>query len=345
MFNQNHKMNLQVRLKSRPVGLPQAQHFELVTQPIEELGVDQVLIRIFYVSVDPAMRGWVNATNNYAQPVKVGDVMKSFAIGRITKSRNPSWKEGDLVTGLFGWQQWAVVHGSVIDRKVNSGMLSGLPLSVTLGVLGLNGVTVYFGLLDIGKPKPGETVIVSSGAGSVGSCVGQIAKIMGCRTVAVSGGPVKSDLAKNYFNFDVSVDYKSGHLLSDIKKACPNGVDIYFDNTSGPISDAVLSILNQRSRVVVCGTVAFENWDPPPLGPRSERQILVTRSKIEGFIAPDFQHRWEDAYVQLAQWLKEGRIKIKEDILYGLEYAPNSIAGLYRGENIGKRVIHVANDD
>lgn len=334
--------NLQVRLRSRPVGVPQAEHFELVRTPVAEAGLGQVLIAIAFVSVDPAMRGWVNAAANYAQPVAVGAVMKSFAVGRILASRHPAWQPGDLVTGLFGWQEFAVVDAAVIDRKLDPALLGELPLSAALGVLGLNGVTAYFGLLEIGQPRPGQTVVVSSGAGSVGSCVGQIARIAGCRTVSIAGGADKVALSKERFGFDAAVDYKSPDFLAQLRQACPDGVDVYFDNTSGPITDAVVRLLNPRSRVVICGTVAHTEWDPPPLGARVERQLMVTRSRMEGFIAPDYQHRWDEAYRVLARWLREGRIQVLEQVLEGLEAAPDSIAGLYRGENVGKRVIRVA---
>jgi NADPH-dependent curcumin reductase CurA len=337
-------MNLQVRLKSRPVGVPQAEHYELARAPIAAPATGQVQIRIAYVSVDPAMRGWVNAAANYAEPVPVGGVMKSYAVGRISASNHPAWHEGDLVTGLFGWQEWAVVDASVIERKLDPALLGDLPLSAALGVLGLNGTTAYFGLLDIGQPRPGETVVVSSGAGSVGSCVGQIAKLAGCRTVAVSGGAKKATLAKDMFGFDASVDYKAGNLVADLKAACPKGIDVYFDNTSGPITDAVISMLNTRARVIICGTVAHTDWSPPPLGPRPDRQLMVTRSRMEGFVVLDYQHRWGEAYKQLSQWLREGKIKVLEDVLEGLEEAPDAIAGLYRGDNLGKRVIRVAGD-
>lgn len=333
--------NLQVRLKSRPVGVPQAEHFELVRSAIEEPGIGQVLVQIAYVSVDPAMRGWVNAAANYAEPVAIGAVMKSYAVGRITASRHPAWNVGDLVTGLFGWQEWAVVDAGSIDRKLNPALLGDLRLSAALGILGLNGVTAYFGLLEIGRPQPGQTVVVSSGAGSVGSCVGQIAKLAGCRTVAIAGGEGKVALATTEFGFDAAVDYKSPDFETELGRACPDGVDVYFDNTAGSISDAVSGLLNKHARIVICGTVAHENWNPPPLGPRIERRLLVTRSRMEGFVAPDFQHRWDEAYQWLSKWLREGAIRVVEEVLEGLESAPDSIAGLYRGDNVGKRVIRV----
>jgi NADPH-dependent curcumin reductase CurA len=215
-------------------------------------------------------------------------------------------------------------------------------LSAVLGVLGLNGATAYFGLLEVGQPRPGQTVVVSSGAGAVGSCVGQLARLAGCRAVSIAGGPKKVALASDYFGFDASVDYKSADFAGELRRACPHGVDVYFDNTAGPISDTVLGLLNTRARVVVCGTIAHTDWDPPPMGPRVERQLLVTRSRMEGFIAPDYQHRWGEAFQALSQWLQAGKIKVLEEVLEGLEAAPDSVAGLYRGDNVGKRVIRVA---
>lgn len=332
----------QVLLTSRPLGVPEAEHFELVRSPVGAPAEGQVLIRIAFVSVDPAMRGWVNAAANYAQPVQIGAVMKSFAVGRIVSSRHPKWQVGDLVTGLFGWQEFALVDAATIDRKLDPAQLGDLPLSAALGVLGLNGVTAYFGVLEIGQPRPGQTVVVSSAAGSVGSCAGQIARLAGCRTVGIAGGAEKVRMVKEQFGFDAAVDYKSPSFEADLRAACPTGVDMYFDNTSGKATDAVTSLLNTRARVVICGTVAFTDWDPPPIGPRIERKLLVARARMEGFIAPDYQHRWDEAYAQLARWLKAGQIRVVEEVLEGLEAAPDAVAGLYRGENMGKRVIRVA---
>lgn len=344
MSTNEGRANRQVRLKSRPVGVPQASHFELVAAPMPEPGPGEVLVRNHYLSVDPAMRGWVNAAANYAEPVAIGAVMKSFAVGKVVESKHPAYRAGDVVTGLFGWQEWAAVGGAAIDRKLEPAIFEGLPMSSALGVLGLNGVTAYFGLLDVGLPRPGNTVVVSAGAGSVGSCVGQIAKIAGCRAVAISGGSTKVAQCLNEFGFDASVDYKAGRLADDLKRACPNGIDVYFDNTAGVITDTCLGLLNTHARVVVCGTVAHTEWDPPPQGPRVERRLLVTRSRIEGFVVLDYQHRWREALLQLSRWIRAGKIRYREDVLEGLEAAPDSIAGLYRGENMGKRLIRVALD-
>jgi NADPH-dependent curcumin reductase len=217
-----------------------------------------------------------------------------------------------------------------------------LPLSLSLGVLGLNGRTAYFGLLDLGQPRPGDTVVVSTAAGSVGSAVGQIAKIMGCRTVGIAGGAEKVRLCRELFGYDAALDYKSERALSDaVAAACPGGLDIYYDNTSGAVSDAVLPHLAVGARVVICGTVSIASWDPPPVGPRVERHLLVKRARMQGFVAFDFEHRTEEAVARLAAWVREGRLRYQEEILDGIEECPGAIAGLYRGENLGKRIVRL----
>ncbi len=336
--------NRQVLLHSRPVGIPEASDFRIVETPIPEPGKGQVLVRNLFLSIDPAMRGWVNAAPNYLPPVEIGAVMRSFSVGRIVASKDARWREGELVTGLFGWQEWAVLDAGQIDRKLEDRIYKGLSPSTALGVLGLNGLTAYHALLEVGQPRPGDTVVVSSGAGSVGACVGQIAKIAGCRTVGVAGGTTKAALCREAFGFDAAVDYRSPDFAAELKAACGTGVDVYFDNTSGPVSDAVFGLLRKRARVVVCGTVAFADWSPPPQGPRIDRHVLVARARVEGFVATDWFHRWDDALVPLSAWMREGRLAHREDILDGIEHAPGSIAGLYRGENLGKRVIRLAGE-
>lgn len=345
MFDSAKQVNRCVVLKSRPVGVPQAEHFEVQQRPVPALAEGQVLVRIEYLSVDPAMRGWVNAAANYAEPVAVGAVMKSYAVGRIAASRHPSMKVGTAVSGLFGWQQWAVLDVWDIERTLDARIFKGLPISTALGVLGLTGATAYFGLLEIGQLKPGQTVVVSSAAGAVGSCVGQLAKLAGCRAVGVAGGAEKIELCTDVFGFDAAVDYKAGRLEQDLASACPNGVDVYFDNTSGPITDAVCARINARARIIICGTVAYTDWDPAPMGPRMERKLMVTRSRMEGFVVVDYQHRWNEAFRQLADWIRAGKLKYLEEVLEGIDEAPDSIAGLYRGENFGKRLIRVAMPD
>lgn len=333
--------NSQVRLKARPQGIPQAEHFEIVESSVPELSKNQVLVRNIYLSVDPAMRGWIVDKVGYSAPVAIGEVMRSFASGRVEASRHRDYTVGDLVTGMFGWQDYAAVDASAIQRKITE---RDVPLSTSLGVLGLNGVTAYFGLLDVGRPRSGETVVVSTAAGSVGSCVGQIAKTLGCRAVGIAGGSGKIRLCLDEFGYDAAIDYKSGGLDAALTAACPNGVDVYFDNTAGSITDAVLKQLNVGARVVICGTAAVSSWDPIPRGPRVERHLLVKRARMQGFVVFDYAQRYDEARKKLADWIRNGTIRYREDILEGIEHAPDAIAGLYRGENLGKRLIRVAAD-
>lgn len=338
----DHRVNRQVRLKLRPSGIPQAEHFDIVEVPVPDLADGQVLVRNIYLSVEPAMRGWVSAAANYAEPVAVGSVMRSFAVGRVQQSRHPDFHPRDCVTGMFGWQDYAAVDASAIQRKVPE---TGLPISTALGVLGLNGLTAYFGLLDVGQPTTGETVVVSTAAGSVGSCVGQIACIKGCRTVGIAGGPVKVRACLDEFGYQAAVDYKSPDFESALDAAVRDGVDIYFDNTAGRITDAVMRRLNVGARVVVCGTASVPSWDPTPTGPRVERQLLVKRARMQGFLAFDYAHRFAGALTELEGWVRTGLIRYMEDVLVGMEHAPGAIAGLYRGENLGKRLIRIAPEE
>jgi len=333
--------NRQVRLKSRPDGIPQAAHFELVEATVPELREGQFLVRNDFLSVDPAMRGWVSAVANYSQPVGIGEVMRSFAAGVVVASRHPGYAVGESVMGLLGWQEYALSDGGSITRKVKE---TDLPLSASLGILGLNGVTAYFALLEVGQPRAGDTVAVSTAAGAVGATVGQIAKLAGCRTVGVAGGATKTALCRDEFGYDAAIDYKGAGLDAALEAACPRGIDVYFDNTAGPISDAVLRRLAVGARVVVCGTASVASWDPPPVGPRVERHLLVKRARMQGFIVFDYQHRYEEAIARLADWLRAGKLRYREDILEGIEHAPGAIAGLYRGENLGKRLIRVRRD-
>ncbi len=333
------KTQRQVRLKSRPNGIPEAEHFEIVTAPVPEPTERTFVVRNEFLSIEPAMRGWVNAVQNYSRPVAIGEVMRSYAAGAVVASRHPAFKEGDTVMGQLGWQDYALSDGAGV-RRVRE---TDLPLSLSLGVLGLNGRTAYFGLLDLGQPRPGDTVVVSTAAGSVGSAVGQIAKIMGCRTVGIAGGVAKVRLCRELFGYDAALDYKSERALgAAVAAACPGGLDIYYDNTSGAVSDAVLPHLAVGARVVICGTASIASWDPPPVGPRVERHLLVKRARMQGFVAFDFEHRTDEAVARLAAWVREGRLRYQEEILDGIEACPGAIAGLYRGENLGKRIVRLA---
>jgi NADPH-dependent curcumin reductase CurA len=331
-------VNRQVILSSRPEGIPQAEHFRIVETAVPQLQSGQVLIRNHFLAVEPAMRGWVNAVANYSQPVGIGEVMRSFAAGEIIASEDSQWPVGTRVTGMFGWQDYAAVDVSTIDYRVDQ---PDLPLSTSLGVLGINGITAHYGLMRIGEPKSGETVLVSTGAGAVGSCVGQIARLHGCQTVAITGGEAKRQLCVDRFQYDRAVDYKREDFVEQLAAACPNGVDIYFDNTSGSISDAVMPHLNVGARVIICGTASIANWNPMPLGPRVERQLLVKRARMQGFVILDHRDHYAAARVDLAEWVRRGLIRYEEDVLNGIGHAPDAIAGLYRGENLGRRLIRV----
>jgi NADPH-dependent curcumin reductase CurA len=334
-----NSVNRQVILKSRPVGIPEAENFDIVESRIPEVGPGQILLRNLYVTAEPGMRGWVNAVSNYMNPVPLGSVMRSTAVARVEISRNPGYSAGDLVAGTFGWQEYALVEESEILRRVAS---NDLPVSTALGVLGVNGFTAHYGLLTLGQPRAGETVVVSTAAGAVGSAVGQIAKIMGCRTVGITGGEKKRQLCIDTFGFDAAVDYKAPDFREQLEGACVGGVDVYFDNTAGRVSDVVFEYLRPRARVVVCGTTSVSSWDPWPIGPRVERHLLVKRVRMEGFVIFDHPDAYDAAHKDLEAWVRNGQIRYLEDILVGIESAPDSIAGLYRGENMGKRLIQLA---
>ncbi len=331
----------QVRLKSRPAGIPQAEHFDVVTAPLPPLGDSQILVRNAYLSVEPAMRGWVSAVANYSTPVGIGEVMRAFAAGEVIASRHSGFAVGDAVMGMFGWQDHALVEATAVTRKV---VERDLPLSLSLGILGLNGITAYFGLLDVGCPRPGDTVVVSTAAGAVGSAVGQIAKIAGCRTIGIAGGAEKTRLCLDAFGYDAAVDYKATDFDAALQAACGTGVDVYFDNTAGAISDAVLGRLALGARVVICGTASVASWDPPPQGPRVERHLLVKRARMAGFIIFDYAARYEEAIARLADWVRQGKLRYQEDVQDGLEACPGAIARLYRGENLGKSLIRLRQD-
>lgn len=330
--------NEAVVLVARPEGIPQAEHFAVRSMLVPELEDGQLLVSNAYLSIEPAMRGWVSDVGNYSAPVAVGAVMRSLAVGRVVASRHPDHMEGDVVTGWFGWQTLAVVSGGEVVRTVQE---TDLPISLSLGVLGINGVTAHLALTQIGAPVAGDTVVVSTAAGAVGSAVGQIAKTLGCRTVGIAGGRQKVALCLEAFGYDAAIDYRSEGLEAQIAAACADGVNVYFDNTAGPISDAVFPSLAVRSRVVVCGTASVSSWSSWPTGPRVERHLLVKRARMEGFVIFDHMDRYEASVATLADWVRDGSLKYREDILDGLQSCPDAIAGLYRGENIGKRLVRL----
>ena len=329
--------NRQVFLSSRPAGIPRAENFSLRDAEVPQIADGEILIRNHFLSADPAMRGWISDVGGYWPQVAIGETMRAFAVGEVVQSRRPEYAVGERLMGIFGWQDYAAASGKHVLMKVPEGDLS---LSLYLGVLGLNGLTAYFGLLDVGGPKDGDTVIVSTAAGAVGSCVGQIAKLRGCRTVGITGGPAKVRQCLDEFGYDVAIDYKSSlDLDADLKAACPNGVDIYYDNTSGPISDAVMRHLHIGARVIICGTAAYASWNPWNTGPRPERHLIVKRATMRGFLATDYVARYAEALEVLSTWVRQGKVRYAEEVLEGIERAPESIERLYRGDHAGKLLI------
>jgi len=333
--------NQQVILTSRPQDIPQAENFELRDGQRRDPADGEILVRNHYLSVDPAMRGWVSDVPNYSEPVGLGDVMRSIAIGEIIESRHPDYAVGEYVSGLFGWQEYAVTDGSDISYRVDP---ADGPLSASLGILGINGITAYFGLLDVGQPKPGDTVVVSTAAGAVGSAVGQIAKIKGCKTVGITGSDEKVERCRTAYGYDNALNYKDPDWRAKLAEYCPDGVDVYYDNTAGVISDEVHSNLTVGARVVICGTASVSSWTDWPQGPRIERHLLVKRARMQGFVIFDYADRYAEARSELAQWIRDGVLSYDEDILDGLEHAPGAIARLYAGANTGKLLIRVSDD-
>ena len=331
--------NRQVWLRSRPNGIAQAGDFSIRSVALERPAPGQFLVRNEFLSVDPAMRGWITDASTYWPRIEIGDTMRAFSVGEVVESLNPRYAVGDKVMGIFGWQDFAVVDEARVMRKV---VEHDVPLSASLGVLGLNGLTAYFGLLDVCRPKAGETVVVSTAAGAVGSAAGQIARIKGCRAVGVTGGADKVRQCLEEFGFDAAIDYKAAPNLDEaLRAACPDGVDAYFDNTSGPIHDAVMRQINLNARIAICGTAAYASWDPWNEGPRPERHLLVKRATMQGFLTTDFAARYEEAIADLVGWIRDGRLRYREDMLEGIEAAPGAIQTLYGGANNGKLVIRL----
>ncbi len=334
--------NRRVILKTRATGLPTPELFDMVEDDAPEPGDGEALIHNIYVTADPGMKGWISTAVNYAS-VETGETMNSFGVGVVVETRNLDIAEGDYIVAHTGWQEYSIVApGEGGFRRVDP---ADGPLSATLGVLGHSAFTAYFGLLDVGQPKAGETVLVSTAAGAVGSAVGQFAKIKGCRTVGIAGGPEKVALCRDEFGYDAAIDYKAtDDLAAALQEACPDGIEVYYDNVGGDTLDTVLPLMNQNGRVVICGTAATEGWVPPPTGLRVERHVLVKRLRIQGFILFDFEDRYADALVDIRQWYKEGKLNYREDIAEGLENAPAALAGLYEGRNMGRQLIRVRPD-
>lgn len=331
-------MNRMIKLARRPVGMVQTEDFRLEEGPIPVPGEGEIRVKIAYVSLDPAMRGWITEAKSYVPPVAIGETMRSYSVGVVDASNNPAFKVGDAVQGLLGVQDYAISRGKGLVR-VDPGQA---PLERWVGGLGMPGWTAFFGLLEVGQPKAGETVLVSAASGAVGSIVGQIAKIKGCRAVGIAGGPDKCRYVVEDLGFDACVDYKAGNLAADLKAACPSGVDVYFENVGGEILDTVLPLMNLRGRIPVCGLISAYNATKAPEGPKNLRCVLTQRLRMQGLIVFDWADRIPEAISQLGAWHKEGKLKIREDVrTSGLATFPAVLNELYTGGNFGKLVLKV----
>ena len=330
------KVNRRVTLTSRPVGLPKESDFELDETEVGEPGPGEVLVRMLWVSVDPYQRGRMSQVRSYARSLELGDVITAQGIGVVVESSDAHYSEGDLVVGQLGWQEYAVVRAGSV--RLVPPFLD--PPTLALHAVGATGFTAYFGLLDVGKPKPGDTVVVSGAAGAVGQVVGQIAKLAGCRTVGIAGGPDKCTDCKLY-GYDVAIDYKGVDVRGALKEACPDGVDVYFDNVGGEIAQAVVSRLNVGARIVICGQISQYNLErpEPTFHPGA---LIVHRARMEGFLINDYAHRFDEAAARLVRWVAEGKIVWREDVTEGLENAPKAFIGMLNGENRGKALVKVA---
>ena len=332
------RRNRQFRLAARPVGLPKDTDWEITEEEVREPAEGEVVVGIEYISLDPAMRGWMNEGRSYIAPVGIGEVMRAGGVGHVVESRDPRLPVGTAVQGTLGVQEYAVIEGRhlmPVDESV-------APLPAHLGVVGMPGLTAYFGLLDIGRPEAGQTVVVSGAAGAVGQVVGQIARIKGCRVVGIAGGPEKCAHVTDELGFDACIDYKAGNVAGALREACPDRIDVYFDNVGGEILDAALSRLHRGARVVLCGAISQYNATERPVGPRNYMALLVDRASMTGFVVFDFASRYAEGVTQLGEWVKDGRIKHREDILTGFENFPEALLRLFRGENLGKQVLQVA---
>ena len=327
-------LNKQVLLASRPQGSVTEDNFRLVEAPVAKLDAGEVLVKNEWLSLDPYMRGRMSDAKSYVPPAQLGEVMVGQTVGEVIESQHPRFKPGDKVLTQLGWQLYGVAKGgelTPIDVK-------RAPASYYLGVLGMPGMTAWFGLFEIGQPKPEETVVVSAASGAVGSVVGQLAKIKGCRAVGIAGGKAKCDYVVQELGFDACVDYKAGNLLEDLRRACPNGVDVDFENVGGEILDTLLRIMNRFSRIVVCGLIAEYNATEP-YGSKMLRSVLVNRIRMQGMIVFDWKDRYGEALEGLARYLAEGKLKYRESVVHGIENAPKGLIALLKGQNFGKQLV------
>ena len=342
-----HLINHQIRLAARPVGMPTAANWAATSESVMEPAEGGVLLKTLALSLDPAMRGWMNEGKSYIPPVGINEVMRAGGVGKVIASKNPKYAVGDYVSAGFGVQEYL----NLPEAEMNRNGLVKIDLNVGsltqwLNVLGMPGMTGYFGLMDVGQPKAGETVVVSGAAGAVGQTVGQVAKIKGCRVVGIAGGKAKCDWVVKELGFDACVDYKSGPgaVRAGLKEHCPKGVDIYFDNVGGEILDDVLAKITRGARIIICGAISQYNNTTPIQGPKNYLSLLVNRARMEGIVVFDYADRYNLAVAEMAGYLKDGRMKSKEDVVHGINTFPETLLKLFNGENFGKLVLQVAAD-
>ena len=337
--------NRQIRLAARPVGLPKPSDWQFTDEAVSAPADGGVLVKTLALSLDPAMRGWMNEGKSYIPPVCIGEVMRAGGIGRVIASSNPAFAVGDAVSATLGVQSYCLIPADQMRRhglfKIDTAL--GTPTQ-WLNVLGMPGMTGYFGLLDIGQPQPGQTVVVSGAAGAVGQTVGQLAKIKGCRVVGIAGGAAKCDWVVKELGFDACVDYKAGDLKTALRTHCPNGVDVYFDNVGGEILDTVLTRITRGARIVICGAISQYNNTTPVKGPSNYMSLLVNRARMEGMVVFDYTDRFPVAVQELSGYLKDGRMKSREDVVVGIDKFPETLLKLFNGENFGKLVLQVAEE-
>jgi NADPH-dependent curcumin reductase len=335
MSSQNH----QVRLAERPVGLPGPEVWQHTTEQMPEPGEGRFVVKISHISLDPAMRGWMNAGKSYVPPVEIGEVMRALAAGEVVASNHPDFAVGDVVSGTFGVQSYAESDGAGVQKITPT---AEVPIETYLAVLGMTGMTAYFGLFDVGALREGETVVVSGAAGAVGSVVGQLAKIKGCRVVGIAGGPEKCAWITDELGFDVAIDYRAEDVKKALRAAAPDGVDVYFDNVGGEILDIALTRIRRGARVVICGSISNYNATEVPPGPKNYMSLLVNRARMEGFVVFDYADRYAEAGKAMAGWLGEGRLHSREDVVDGsVDDFGEVLLRLFRGENTGKLVLRI----
>jgi len=332
-------VNRQIILAARPAGAPKESDFRLLESSIPQPGPGEALVRTLYLSVDPYMRGRMRLSASYARSLELGEVMVGGVVGRVIESHDPRVAAGEVVEAMLGWQDYAAAPAKTL-RKIDP---AAAPISTALYVLGMPGLTAYFGLLDICHPQPGETVLVSGAAGAVGSLVGQIAKIRRCRAIGIAGSDEKVDFITRDLGFDGGFNYNdTPDYYARLKELCPTGIDVYFDNVGGPITDAVMRLINNRARVAVCGQISQYNSEQVEMGPRWLHQLVIKQAKVEGFLVFQYADRYEEGLRQLTTWLREKRIKYREDVMVGLEHAPEAFIRMMGGKNIGKQLVKVS---